>query len=164
MAPATTFACPSSSAAMRCTEPMKAPPPPTMPARKRRRDGSGVGDWRIALMLAHFPPFAPGSDVRVREGSLAAIHIIVESLIHPRIERRRLVLGELLFPQAVGALDHVPGALRLPLLDTVVIGERRAVEGGLEIGLGVCTAEEVLARPDLTDGIERLPVVGKIDA
>ena len=37
LAPATSSACPSSSAAMRCTDPMKAPrPPPTMPARRRR--------------------------------------------------------------------------------------------------------------------------------
>src|SRR6188474_1954113 len=37
MAPATTVAWPSSSAAIRCTDPMNAPrPPPTMPARRRR--------------------------------------------------------------------------------------------------------------------------------
>src|ERR1700730_992710 len=46
MAPAITCAWPSSSAAMRCTDPINAPrPPPTIPARRRRKG------WGIAMLL-----------------------------------------------------------------------------------------------------------------
>src|SRR5207302_611854 len=50
----------------------------------------------------------------------------------------------------------------MPLLEPVVVGERRAVEGRLEVRLRVGAAEEVLARTDLADGVERLAVLGQI--
>jgi hypothetical protein len=64
----------------------------------------------------------------------------------------------------IGALVHVAGAFRFPLFETVVVGERRAVEGVLEVGLGMSATEEMLARADLAQGIERLAVVRKVDA
>ena len=70
----------------------------------------------------------------------------------------------MLLPQPVGALRHVGRALRFPLLVAVVVGERRAIEGVLEIGLRVGAAEEVLAGPDLAHRIERLAVRRQIDA
>src|SRR4029077_6184675 len=103
-------------------------------------------------------------DVRVGEGRLAARDVLEQRLIDRGVQRRRLVLGELLLPECVGARGHVPGALRLPLLDAVVVGERGAVEGGLEVGLGVRAAEEVFAGADLADGIERLTVLGEVHA
>ena len=70
-----------------------------------------------------------------------------------RIDRRRLVFGERLLPAAL-ARGRVEAPFRLPLLDPVVVGERGAVEGGLEIRLGVGAAEEMRARRDLAEGLE----------
>src|SRR5215467_3661267 len=134
MAPATTCAWPSSSAARRCTEPMKAPrPPPTMPARRRRSGGADVAVGHIALNASAFrrpcplrsrralSPREEPLDVRVGKRRLAAVDVVQQCLVHGRVERRRLVFLELLLPLGVSALDHVLGAFRLPLLDAVVV-------------------------------------------
>src|SRR5260370_41456421 len=71
-------------------------------------------------------------DVRVRKRRLAALDVVEQRLVHGRVEGRRLVLPQLLLPERVGALDHVLRAFRLPLLDAVAVGERRAVERRLE--------------------------------
>ncbi len=57
-------------------------------------------------------------------------------------------------PASIG----VERALQLPLLEAVVVGDRRPVEGGLEVRQRVRRAEEVLARPVLDDRVDRLPV------
>src|SRR5487761_42925 len=51
-------------------------------------------------------------DIRIGERGLAPVHVVEQRLVGPGIERRRLVLRELLLPQAVGALRHVRLALR----------------------------------------------------
>jgi hypothetical protein len=85
---------------------------------------------------------------------------LAERFVDSGVDRRGLVVGEHLFPRPVGALGHVEFPLRLPLLDGIVVGEEGAVEGALEVLLGVGGAEEVAARPDFAEGVERLAVVG----
>ncbi len=71
----------------------------------------------------------------------------------PGVDGRRLVFGEHLLPELVGALRSIEAAFRLPLLDGVVVGDGRAIERRLEIGLRVRAAEEVAARRDLVEGL-----------
>ena len=51
-----------------------------------------------------------------------------------------------------------------PLLEAVVVGGLGAVEGGLEVGQGVGAAEVVGARLVGQDRVERLAVLGQVDA
>jgi hypothetical protein len=44
------------------------------------------------------------------------------------------------------------------LLDGIVVGEDRPVEGALELLLRMGGAEEVAARADLAEGVQRLPL------
>ena len=55
-------------------------------------------------------------------------------------------------------------AVLQPLLEAVVVGGLGAVERGLEVGERVGGAEEVLARAVLEDRVERLAVLGHVDA
>ncbi len=88
----------------------------------------------------------PRSRKRVRHGGLLLGDELDQRLVDGRVEGRGLVAGQHLLPDRVGALDGVEGARGLPLLEGVVVGDGRALEGGLEVGLGVGAAEEVLAR------------------
>ena len=75
-----------------------------------------------------------------------------------------MVFLESALPDDVGALLGVEAAFGLPLLEAVVVGDRGAIEGGFEVGLGVGAAEEVLAGADLADGVHGLAVFREIDA
>jgi hypothetical protein len=74
------------------------------------------------------------------------------------------IAGSSGLPNLVGALRGVETALGLPLLDRVVVGDARAVERGLEIGLRVRAAEIVLAGRHLAESVDRLRVLGQVDA
>ena len=50
------------------------------------------------------------------------------------------------------------------MLDRIVVGDAGAVEGGLEIGLGMGAAEEMPAGLDLMERLHRLPIVAEVDA
>ena len=67
-------------------------------------------------------------------------------------------------PDGVRALRGVEGAVLQPLLEAVVVGDLGAVERGLEVGQRVGRAEEVLARAVLDDRVDRLAVLGHVDA
>src|SRR6266480_2728525 len=116
------------------------PPRPPRRAHGRAR-AAPVPDARLAAV----GPDPGDLDVRVRKRRLAALDVVEQRFVHRRIERRRFVLLELALPQGVGALRHVLAAFRFPLLDAVVVGERRAVERRLEVRLCVRAAEEMLA-------------------
>ena len=49
------------------------------------------------------------------------------------------------------------------MLVAVVVGDGRAIEGGLEIGLRVSAAEEVLPGTHLADRIHGLAILGQVD-
>src|SRR5690606_8369433 len=70
----------------------------------------------------------------------------LEGFVDRGVERRRLVGLEHAPRGLEGARGGVPGAVRLPLLEAVVVGQLRHEEGGLEMTLGVLGAEIVAAR------------------
>ena len=70
----------------------------------------------------------------------------VQRLGPARVERRRLVLGEELLPDAVRPLRGGPRAVLLPRLEVPPVGQERLVERGLVARERVRRAEEVPAR------------------
>src|SRR5690349_9937516 len=100
-APATTRAWPSSSAAMRCTAPMKAPrPPPTMPARRRRSAGAVArlliagpcaGRPRASMRAARQPHLAGGVAVDDDVEVLAAEADVLQRQRLPVLRQHRRV-------------------------------------------------------------------------
>src|SRR5207249_2119644 len=104
------------------------------------------------------------SDVGVGEGGFPLGDVLVERLVDAWVDRGRLVLGEHPLPDLVGALRRLERTILEPLLERVVVGGRGAVEGRLEVGEGVRVAEEVNARAVLADRVERLAVLGQVDA
>src|SRR5690606_36768402 len=117
-----------------------------------------VGNEVRAALL----PGGPGtlSGEGVRHGLLALLDEGDERLVDCRIERRRLIAIQPRAAQRIGALLDALFALDLPLLERTVVHQRRAVEGRLEMRLGVGAAETVASRPDLADGVERLSRFG----
>src|SRR5436190_13023463 len=95
----------------------------------------------------------------VRQFFLALGDEGLERLIDRRIERRGFILAQHAFPGLIGALGRILAAVVAPLLEGAVVGNGRAPEGGLEIGLGVSAAQEMRAGAHLANGIERLTVV-----
>lgn len=95
---------------------------------------------------------------------LPLAHKGLQRLVDGRIQVRRLVVGQHLADQRVGALGGVLGAFGLPLLEGVVVRDRRAVEGGLEVGLCVGAAEEMAARPDFAQRVHGLAVLRQVVA
>src|SRR5690348_1395058 len=146
-----TFTCAKQSSFRRARNPPLARTPAEVGAAPESPPGSSLA--RASLAALH---------VRVRERRLAAIHKIQQRLIDRRVERRRFVLRELLLPQLVGPLRHVAAAFGLPLLEAVVVRQRRAIKRGLEVGLRVRAPQEVFARANLADGVHRLPVLAQV--
>src|SRR3546814_19992907 len=68
----------------------------------------------------------------VGHGGLALGDEGLQRLVDARVDRRRLVAVQHLLPHAVGALVNVAPALRLPLLEGVVVGDAGAPERRLE--------------------------------
>src|SRR4051794_35364261 len=60
-------------------------------------------------------------DVRVREGRLPAIDVLLKRLVDAGVDRGRLVLSKHSLPDRIGALGRVEGAGLLPLLERVVV-------------------------------------------
>src|SRR5437879_4525743 len=85
----------------------------------------------------------------IGERRLAPVHVIQQGFVDRPVEGRGLVARELLLPARVRPLREILAAFGFPLLDAVVVGDGRAVERRLEVGLGVRAAEEVLAGADL---------------
>src|SRR5919198_156660 len=103
------------------------------------------------------------SDVGVGKCRLSPSDEVAERLVDARVDQWRLVLGEHLLPDPVGALRRVERAVLLPLLEAVVVGYRTPIKGRLEVRERVRGAEEVLTGPVLADGVEALPVLGQVD-
>src|SRR3546814_17936889 len=82
----------------------------------------------------------------VGHGGLALGDEGLQRLVDARVDRRRLVAVQHLLPHAVGALVNAAPALRLPLLEGVVVGDAGAPERRIEVGAGMGAAEEVAAR------------------
>src|SRR5436305_8563338 len=76
---------------------------------------------------------------------------VAERLVDGRVERRRLIFGEPLLPQGVGAPSRVFRTRRLPFLERFVVGEFAVPECALIIGHRMRAAEEMRARPDLLE-------------
>ena len=107
----------------------------------------------IAALGIGSAPVAEIDALNILEASLRAMARVAEYLA-PFMALAYLVLVlAILLTHPVQALEAVrsiiEGAFGLPLLEGVVVGDGRAVEGGLEVGLGVGATEEVLARADL---------------
>ncbi len=81
---------------------------------------------------------------------------MIQGFVDAGIDFRGLVVLQQLLADRVGPLRGIQGAFGLPLLEAVVVGNARVVEGALEVGLGVGAAEEVLAGADSAEGLQGL--------
>src|SRR5215217_7584876 len=99
----------------------------------------GEPRWSPALSLLGRGAalFSSVSMPGVGHGIFPLPHELLQGLVGPGVERRRLVFGEHPLPDRVGAGRHVLASLGFPLLDGVVVRDGGAVERGLEIGLRV---------------------------
>src|SRR4051812_20746073 len=104
------------------------------------------------------------SDVGVGEARLALVHPGDELLVDPVVERRLLVFRQPLLPATVRALGGIQAAVDLPLFEGVIVRQLRPPEGVLEVRERVWRAKEMLARAAAEHRVERVAVVGDIDA
>src|SRR6478735_408125 len=81
---------------------------------------STVRCMRIACAFAR-------SEIEIRHAGLADRHEVLERLLDAGIDRRRLIAGQKLVAQALGATHAVERSGGLPLLVCIGIGDRRAV-------------------------------------
>src|SRR5688572_15064113 len=95
----------------------------------------------------------------VRHGGLLPFHKIPQRLVDGLVERRRLIFGEPLLPDGIGALLSRFLAFCKPLLEGVVVRDEGAVERDLEVLLRMLAAEIVRAGADFADGGKPLPVL-----
>src|SRR5687768_14106754 len=103
-------------------------------------------------------------DIGIGEGRLPLRDELLEGLVDPLVDRRRLVLAEQPLPDRVGPLGGVETAVLLPLLEAVVVRRLGSVERVLEVRERVRRTEEVLAGPVRDDRVERLAVLGQVHA
>src|SRR3954447_16383558 len=103
-------------------------------------------------MRARLEPRASGE--LVGELGLAPCDVRAQLLVDRVVDRRRLVVGQPLLPDRVGALRRVEPPLVAPLLAAGVGGDRRPVERLLEVRERVGRAEEVHARLLLAERVE----------
>src|SRR4051812_25719858 len=90
---------------------------------------------------------------------LAAVDELVQLFGNGIVHRRLLAVREPLLPDSVVSLWRIRCAVLGPLLEAGVVSDVAAVERGLEVGEGVCRAEEMLAGPVLADCIDGLAVL-----
>ena len=86
-------------------------------------------------------PQVPDSlDIGVRKRSLAPVDVVQNRLVGGLVQGRGFVLRQVFLPQGIGAHRQIDAAFGFPLLKAVVVGNRRAVKRGFEVGLGVGAA------------------------
>src|SRR3546814_11014306 len=126
--------------------------------------------WRPALRLDEIgndvcAAWLPGGSGTltgecVRHGILALPDKGDERLVDRRIERRRLITIQPGAAKRIGALLDALLALALPLLARMVVNQRGAVDGRLEMRLSVGAAAIMASRPDRADGPRPLSRAG----
>src|SRR5262249_5811285 len=91
----------------------------------------------------------------VADGGFLAGDEILQRLVDRGIDRRRLVAPEHAAELLMGALGRGLLAGIAPLLEGIVVGDGGIPERGLVVLERMGAAEEMLARPDLAEGVER---------
>ena len=129
--------------------------------------------WSPNLLLDHVGNLAgsallPGNGTLSSEGVghriLAAGDEGQERLVDRRIERRGFVTVEPGAAESVRPLLDALATLDFPLLERVVVGQSRPVEGRLEVRLRLGATEIMGTGTHFADRIPRLAAFAEIDA